>query len=129
MNRAALKLFPSEEDALEFLEDYELDEARIKLLKKLNRIPEAAEIHVENGDVLKAVEMLIASAVHNVDHVRLAVKHILIGLWRDLTLEVLPASNLVISKLLVLADRLDKSALTQQETDEVVSSPLFNWRV
>jgi len=110
------------------LEDYELDEARIKLLKELKRIPEAAEIHVKNGNALKAVEMLTASAAHNADHVRLAVKHILIGLWRDLTLEVLPASNPTVSGLLVLADRLNKSTMTQQEVDEVVSPPVFSWR-
>lgn len=112
-------MFPSEEDALEFLEDYELDEARIKLLKGLNRIPEAAEIIANNGNALKAVEMLTASAVHNFDHVQPAAEHLLTGLWGGLTLEVLPASNPIVSKLLVLADRLNKSTMTEKEDNEV----------
>jgi len=124
-----VKLFPSEEDALEFLEDYELDEARIKLLKALNRIPEAAEIHIKNGNVLKAVEMLTASAVRNVDHVRPTIEHLLTALWRGLTLGVPPADNPIVSKLLALADRLNKSTMTEQEVNEVGSSSPSNRRV
>ena len=76
----ALNLFPSKEDALEFLEEYGMDEARIKLLIELGRIPEAAGIHAKNGDVLKAIEMLSAPTVHGVDHVRLMIEHLLAGL-------------------------------------------------
>ena len=57
------------EDALEFLEDYDLDEARVKLLMKLGRATKAAVIHAKNGSILKAVEAL-AGSVHGVDHVR-----------------------------------------------------------
>lgn len=129
MTRAALKLFSSEEDALEFLEDYGLDEARIKLLEKLRRIPEAAEIHVKNGDVLKAVEILTTPAARNVDHVQLATKFILAGLWQDLTIGALPTPNPIVSKLLGFANRLDKSVMTKKEVGEVSSSHLFNLRV
>ena len=40
-------MFPSKEDALEFLEEYGMDEAHIKLLIELGRIPEAAGIHAK----------------------------------------------------------------------------------
>ena len=119
-------MFPSKDDALEFLEEYGLDEARIELLIELGRIPEAAEIHVKNGDVLKAVEMLSMPAAHGVDHVRPMIEYLLTGLRRGLTLGVLPSSSPVTSKLLVLADRLDKTAMTAQEVDEVSLSHQLN---
>ena len=119
MSRAALKLFPSEEDALEFLEDHGLDEAHIKLLRELGRILEAARIHAGNGDVLKAVEMLTAPTARNVDHMRPTIEYVLTGLRQGLTLEVPPTSSPTVSKLLVFADRLDKSAMTGQEVNEV----------
>lgn len=118
MNRAALKLFPSEKDALEFLEDYDLDEARIKLLRELGRIREAAEVHAKNGDMLKAIEMLTAPG-HNADHALPAIKYLLTGLWQNLTLGALPTSNPIVLELLVLADRLDESAMAGPEADEV----------
>ena len=53
-----------------FLKDYDLDEARIKLLVQLGRILEAADIHAKNWDMLKAVELLTANDVHDIDGVR-----------------------------------------------------------
>ena len=129
MTRAALKLFSSGEDALEFLEDYGLDEAHVKLLGELDRIPEAADIHAQNGDILKAVGMLTASAVHNVDHARPAIKFVLAGLRQDLTLRAPPTQNSIVSKLLGFANRLDKSVMTKQDIDEVRSSHPFGWWV
>ena len=126
MNRTALKLFSSEEDALEFLEDYGLDEARVKVLEEFGRIPEAADIHAKNGDILKAVEMLTASAAHNVDHVRPAIELVLTGLRRDLTLDVLPTSNPIVPKLLRFANWLGKNVMMKQEVDEVSPSHPFH---
>jgi len=120
-------LFPSEEDALEFLEDYDLDEARVKLLKELGRISEAAMIHAKNGDLFRAAEILITSA-HSVDHARPAIEYLLAGLWRGYTIGVLPTSNPIVPKLLRLGDRLDKSAMTEQEVNEVRRFRPFNQR-
>jgi len=125
VGRAALKLFPSEVEALEFLEDYDLDEARAELLVQLGRVLTAAEIHAKNGNMLKAVKILTASA-HRVDHVRPTIEYLLTGLWRGLTFGVLPTSDSIASKLLVLAVWLDESAMTEQEVDEACLSRLFN---
>ena len=114
-------MFSSEEDALKFLEGYDLDEARIKLLKELGRFLEAAGVHAKSGDMLKAVETLITSA-HNVAHVRPAIEYLLTGLWRGLTLGVLPGSNPVVLKILRLGNRVDKNAMAEQEIDEVSPS-------
>ena len=116
---------PSKENALEFLEDYDLDEARVMLLMELGRTLKAAEIHAKNNNMLKAVETLISSA-HSVDHVRPTIEYLLTGLRRTLALGVLPASSPTASKLLALADRLKKSAMMEQEIDEVCLSYPFN---
>jgi hypothetical protein len=120
----ALKLFPSEEDALEFLEDYDLDEARFKLLMELGKVLKAAGIHAKNGNLLKAVELLTTNP--RVDHVRPAIEYLLTGLRRNMTLGVLPDSNPTAPKLLVYADRLDRSAMTEQEINEACPSHPFD---
>ena len=121
-------MFPSDEDALEFLKDYDLDEARVKLLKELGRILEVAEIHARNGDLLKAVEMLTASS-HDIDHARPAIEYLLTGLRRDLTLRVPSTPSPIVPKLLKLGDRLNKSAMTEEEIAEASSSHPFDQRV
>ena len=122
-------MFPSEEDALEFLEDYDLDEARVKLLKVLGRVLEAAEIHVKNDDVLKAVEILSAPTTYSGDHARPAIEYLLTGLRQGLTLGVLPESDSIVSKLLVLADRLDNRTMTGPEVSEASPSCPFNYPI
>ena len=122
-------MFSSDEDALEFLEDYDLDEARAEMLKGSGRVLESAGIHAQEGDMLKAVETLTASAVHSVDNIRPTIEYLLTGLWRGLTFGVLPASTPIVSELLGLADRLDRRAMTKQEVDEVRYSHPFNRKV
>ena len=124
MGRTALKLFPSEEDALEFLEDCDLDEARFKLLMELGRVLEAAGIHAKNGNLLKAVELLTAAP--RADHVRPVIEYLLTGLLQNMTFGVLPDSNPTAQKLLVYTDRLDKSAMTEQEITKVCLSNPFD---
>ena len=113
-----MSLFPSREDALEFLEDYDLDEARVMLLMELGRTLKAAEIHAKNGNMLKAVEILTASPTHNFDHVQPAIRYLLAGFRRSLILGA-PTSSLTVSKLLALADLLNESAIKQQDIHEV----------
>lgn len=119
-------MFSSEKDALEFLEDYDLDEARAEMLKESGKVLESARVHAEEGDMLKAVETLTSSAVHNVDHARPTIEYLLTGLWRGLTFGVLPTSTPIVPELLGLADRLDRTAMTKQEIDEASHSHLPN---
>jgi hypothetical protein len=78
--------------------------------------------------MLKAVDMLSAPATYNVDHVRPMIEYLLTGLRRGLTLGVLPISSPSLQSYLY-ADRLDKSAMTKQEANEVSPSHPFDWRV
>jgi len=50
LNRAARKLFPSDEDALQFLEDHGLIEAHAGVLKELGRVLEPVVVHIKEGD-------------------------------------------------------------------------------
>lgn len=103
-----------------------LDDAHVALLIDSGRIREAAEIHARNGNMLEAVEILTTSA-HSVDHVRPTIEYLLTGLRQSLTFGVLPTPSSIASRLLVIADQLDKSAVTEGEIDEVGHSHSFNW--
>ena len=102
--------------------------ARVELLIGFGRILEAAEICAENGDMLKAVKILSASATYSVDHARPMINYLLTGLRQSLTLGVVPASSPTASRLLGHVDRLDKNIMTEQEIDEVNPSHPFNRR-
>lgn len=128
MKRAARDLFSSDEDAIEFLEDYDLDEARAEMLKDSGRVLESAEIHANEGDMLKAVETLATSSVHNDDRARPMIEYLLAGLWRGLTFGVLPTSTPIVLELLQFADKLDRTAMTKQEADEASRSHIFIWQ-
>ena len=112
-----------------FLEKHTtLDDARVKLLIDLGRILEAARVYAKNGNILKAVKILSAPATYSVDHARPMIEYLLTGLHRSLTLGILSASSPTASKLLIHADRLDRSVMTKQEIYEVSPSHPFNLR-
>jgi len=101
------------------------DDAHVTLLIDSGRIREAAEIHARSGNLLEAVETLTASA-HGVDHVRPTIEYLLTGLRQSLTFGILPTPGSIASRLLVIADQLDKSAMTEGEIDEVSPSHSSN---
>ena len=122
-NRAALSLFSSNEDALKFLENRaDLNDAHARMLIDLGRICDAAEIYAKNSNTLKAVKILSEPTTYSVNHVRPMINYLMTGLWRDLSLGMPPASSSTASKLLAYADRLDESAMSEQEIDEVSPS-------
>ena len=126
MGRAGRKFFVSDEDALKFLEIYNLTEAWVWLLVELGRHCEAAEIYAKNGDMLKAVETLKASPSRDADNTRRATEYLLPGLRPGFTFGVSPSSGgSSISKLLEFADQLDRSGMTKRDADEV--SPSYPW--
>ena len=88
----------------------------------MGRIPEAAEIYANRGDMLKAVKTLIEHTTSGGDHARPAIEYLLAGLRNELTFGAPPESCPIASKLLGYADRLEKSVMTERETDEA-SSP------
>lgn len=106
-----------------FLENHvDLDDARAELLVIMSRIREAAGIYAKNYNMLRAVEILNASATRSVDHERLKIKYLLAGLRRGFAFGSTRTSSSVASKLLALADHLDKSAMSGREVNDVSSS-------
>ncbi|KAI0757657.1 hypothetical protein C8Q80DRAFT_1092486 [Daedaleopsis nitida] len=80
----ARALFEDDEEALEYMDDYGLDASRATLLERLGRFSEAAECCLQEGERLKAIELLVR------DHSQLsttrAAECILDGLWQLLSL-------------------------------------------
>ena len=108
------------------MEDRELDEAWVKLLMELGRVPEAADVHAKKGELLKAIETLNASATRSAEHVRRIIQYLLAGLWRGFTFGFTitrSSPSATLQKLLALADELDESAKMEKGFDEV--SPSF----
>ena len=118
-------MFASVEEALEFVEEWELDEARIKLLTEQDRVLEVADIHAKKGKLLKAIEILNASPTRSAEHVRRIIRYLLAGLRRGFTLGITITQSLpspALSRLLALTDKLDESVKGEKEFDEVSSS-------
>lgn len=104
-----------------------MGEMRAEMLKESGRVLESAEIHANEGDMLKAVETLTAPAVHSEENARPTIEYLLTGLWRGLAFGTLPNPASVTSELLRFADKLDREAMTKQEVDEVRYSRSFGW--
>ena len=112
---------------LAFLDDQDLDEAHAKVLLELGRVLDAADFYAKKGRMLRAVETLAVSAARSVGRERRMIEYLLAGLRRGFTFGTPPSFiGATISRLLVLADQLDKSAMTEQETHEVSSSHSFS---
>ena len=75
--------------------------------------------------MLKAVETLTASTVHSVDHMRPAIEYLLTGLWRGMTFGA-PTPGPTVSELLGFVGKLERSAMTKQQVNEVSLPYPFN---
>jgi len=113
-------LFSSDEDALVFLEDYDLDEARATMLQSRGKALEAAEAHAKDGRVLEAVEVLLKRSTPSVEESRMAIRYVLTGLWKRMSFGVrFCRSDTTASNLLEVSFRLDSSVMTKDQVDEV----------
>ncbi|TCD62368.1 hypothetical protein EIP91_006977 [Steccherinum ochraceum] len=78
----ATRLFDSLEDAMEYMEEYEFDVARADLFERSGRLTEAAELHISEGRVVKAISLLLKDAGD--DSLSRAQSCLLDGLWKAL---------------------------------------------
>ncbi|KAL5518531.1 hypothetical protein ACEPAH_213 [Sanghuangporus vaninii] len=76
-----IESFDSQEDALEFLEDFGLDVPRAMVLEKFGRIHEAADLLFAEGQSEQAVRLLLKDA-KNQESLRRAVEYILRNSWK-----------------------------------------------
>ena len=117
-----MRLFSSDEDALNFLEDYDLDGARATVLQSRGRALEAAQAHAKEGRVLEAVGVLLECDSPAVEESRMAIRHVLAGLWKRMSFGIrFRRSDTTTTSLLRISSRLNSSLMTKDEMDEVRS--------
>ncbi|KAF8139771.1 hypothetical protein EV363DRAFT_1497668, partial [Boletus edulis] len=121
VNRPRLPLFPSFEEELGFLEDYDLDFARATLLENHGKYMEAAELHLSENRPLDAIGDLLMDKGSR-DAVQQAAKIILDGLWRRCSFGIPSeevAVDLDVVNLLKLANELPVEFLDPLDHDEI----------
>lgn len=82
-----MPLFPSFDEELEFLEDYDLDYARASLLESHSRYYEAAELHLSENRPLEAARAFVKDSSNANSTIR-AAETILEYLWRKCSFRV-----------------------------------------
>ena len=123
-NSKATKLFPTLDDALEYMEDYGFDVARADLLETAGKLVEAAELHLAEGRTIRAIELLLQDPADPRALPR-AIKYILEGLWKCLPFGVKPSAsrelpNCMLDPLLRLVDEvMDSPSLSEHDRTEV----------
>lgn len=129
-------LFSSVDKEIEYLADRNFDLAQADLLLLHGRNQEAAELHLAEGRILEAVDILLASKDSLPDASRRAISCILAGLWNLLSMGAIldPARVSEAQKYLQKASQLDDVALDENERAEVRHSVLPNsffdkWRL
>lgn len=88
-HRQARELFETDDDALEYMDDFGLDVARADYLEELGRFAEAAEIHLQEGNMQKGIQMLIRDGTDT--SVCKAYERLLQSFWKMFSIAVKPA--------------------------------------
>ncbi|KAI0696497.1 hypothetical protein C8T65DRAFT_583394 [Cerioporus squamosus] len=89
----ARELFETDEDALEYMDDFGLDVARATLLERLGKYSEAADLLFEEGNTPEALRLL--SLDHqNEQSISRAAEIILAGLWAAMSFGVIITDEL-----------------------------------
>lgn len=122
-----IELFSSEDDALDFLENYDLDEARATVLQSRGKILDAAEAHAKEGRVLEAVRVLLDVDAPSIEESRMAIRYVLAGLWKRMSFGVrFRTSDTITMSLLQISSMLDPNAMKEDDVDEVRSIRSFD---
>ncbi|KAF8554534.1 hypothetical protein OG21DRAFT_1462307 [Imleria badia] len=120
-NRPRLPLFPSYEEELKFLEEYNLDFARATLLENHGRYLEAAELHLSENRPLDAIRDLLREKGSR-DAILRATKILLDGLWLRCSFGITSkevADDLDVKELLNLAGEFPVDFLDPPDHHEI----------
>lgn len=112
---------------MDFLEDYDLDVVRAALLESLDRIEEAAELHLTEGRTMEAIRLFL-TVKDNETCMRRANECILGCLWRHLSFGVSldsAKSDTTLIQLLEWAAQLNAELLSPKGRDEVSISRIL----
>jgi hypothetical protein len=124
MRRKAIDLFSSNEEALTYAEEYDLDVAKVTLLQQAERYAEAAEVRMAEGRSCEGIRVFLD---HLADEncTRRGIICALQALWKHLSFGVLPTvvrSNTVLEQWIELATRVDPAFTSVSDCDEVCTS-------
>ncbi|KIK41852.1 hypothetical protein CY34DRAFT_84670 [Suillus luteus UH-Slu-Lm8-n1] len=107
-DQAPVPLFSSFEEKLEFLEEYDLDCARISLLESKSMHYEVAKIHLSENRPVEAVQAFLKDN-KNIDSATRAADTLLEFMWRKCSFRVAPKAAIVddsVRQAIALADQL-----------------------
>jgi len=113
-------LFETVEEEIEYLEDRNLDLAHVDLLLLHERSIEAAELHLREGRILQAVDILLKDTEDREGSMQRAHDCILEGLWFLLSLgvSISTVNSEEVDALLSRAELLDQALLNNNNRDE-----------
>jgi hypothetical protein len=118
--RKAHALFATVEEEIDYLEDRNLDDAHVDLLIHHEKKNDAAKVHLSEGRVLQAIDLLLDDNENRQDSIQMATDCVLQGLRKAMPLGG-SVAGLEITELLKRSDLLDPCILSQEVRDEVKS--------
>ncbi|KAJ7843035.1 hypothetical protein B0H13DRAFT_2364932 [Mycena leptocephala] len=109
------RLFDGHEKALAYLEDRGLNLERANFLEWLGKFSDAAEVHLEEGRTLRAIQLFLKD-----QNTARASECVLHGFWEKLSFAVVPhTQDSLVSHLLDLAAQIDVSLVSRSTNDEI----------
>lgn len=119
-------MFDSVQEQLEYFENnILLDECHADVLVELARYQEAADIHIEEGRTMKAIQVLLSDKSQ--ESIRRANDHILQGLWQNTSFSMkIKDSDTAAVEFLSLASKVNYDFLSSTQKDEVGLSTLLH---
>ena len=100
------------------MEDFDLDLARAELLEAVGRFSEAAELHLEEGNIQKAIGLFLRDPADT--STRRAYECLLSSLWAKFSLGVKPdPEDETLQMLLRVSQNFDCSSFSSPIHDEV----------
>ncbi|KAG1719467.1 hypothetical protein EDB19DRAFT_2045105 [Suillus lakei] len=121
-DQAPVPLFSSFDEELEFLEEYDLDYARVSLLESHSRYYEVAEIHLSENRPMEAVQAFLKDN-RNIDSATRAADALLESMWRKCSFRITPKAAVVddsVRQAIALADQLQMKKLEPMTRDLVL---------
>ncbi|KAG2063708.1 hypothetical protein BDR04DRAFT_1163389 [Suillus decipiens] len=112
-NQAPVPLFSSSEEELEFLEEYDLDGARVSLLESRTMYYEVAEIHLLENHPMEAIQAFLKDN-RNIDSAARAADTLLEFMGRKCSFRITPKAAVVddsVRQAIALTDQLQVEKL------------------
>lgn len=109
----------SDEEALEFMDEYGFTADQAALLETHKRFSEAAEVHAQEHNFSQAIRLELLGESSQ-ERERRACGHVLTGFWLTISLGVSPAlSEPTCQELFEFSDKLNLAALDDFDRDQV----------